>query len=82
MIKKSIKEELKKLQSLVKNETKAYWPISYGDIISFLLEEYKNNRIEIDLEKPGLYVSIPLQKVSATVVNLEGKNIISYPISD
>ena len=52
MINNSLKHELDKLKSIVSKEVLSSWNLSYGDVISFLVNQFMNSRKqEYDLEK-------------------------------
>ena len=92
MIHKKIKQELDSLKEIVRIETNANHPISYADVIIFLIKNYKNSlQVEYPLsqgvlvgnaiKKKGLSVSIPLERKSTSVSSkLDGKSRVSYTL--
>jgi len=94
MIHRLIKHELDQLKELVALETSVAWKLSYGDVIKYLISEYKNSRkvtypvepkllLANSLKKPSLKISVPLTKTSLSVTTkLEGKKVISYFIKN
>ena len=92
MIHKLLKKQLDELKSVVAIETNTTYRISYGDIISYLITEFKNSRrIEYTIEpkllsgtsfsSTKLNVSVPLKKVSVLrTTKLDGKQRVSYSL--
>jgi len=86
MVNKSLKLKLDKLKYLIGKEISATWNLSYGDVISYLIDEYtKSRKAEYQLEekfivvssiKPKLTVAIPLKKIYQR--NLEQKKLVSF----
>lgn len=81
MINKSLKHELDQLKDIVTIETKATWVLSYGDVLSYLINEFKNSRtIEYNIE-PKLNIAIPLEKISTLVsTKLDSKQRFSFSV--
>lgn len=79
MLPKLIKQQLSELKSIVAIETNAIHKISYGDVILFLLNKYKESqRIEFPIEEK-LLVSVPLKQVPLSFGGkLDGKTRVSY----
>jgi len=93
MIHKLLKRELDELKSTVSMEISSDWKLSYGDVISYLVKEFKKSRqIEYPIEQKllsgtsfsstKLKVSIPLEKISSinSVTKLDGKARVSYSL--
>jgi len=92
MIHKKIKQELDSLKEIVRINTNANHRISYGDVITFLIKQYKNSlRVEYplsqgvlvgnEIEKKDLSVSIPIERKSFRVSSkLDGKQRVSYTL--
>jgi len=85
MVNNSLKNELWDLKEKIQTSC----PVSYGDVIFFLLDKYKqkqiiNKKSKKKLEftvKPGLYVSFPLKKQVVNVsTTLESKKLVSYTV--
>jgi len=92
MIHKLLKKELDELKSIVLKEISSTHPISYADVITILIKEFKEKRkIECILE-PKLLVknsfsgtelnaTIPLRKILlASGSKLDGKQRISFSV--
>jgi len=82
MINKLLKSELDQLKKLISNQLDVNFPLSYADVISFLIKNYKQSRrIEVPIEEK-LNVIIPLEKISALNVSnkLDGKQRISFSL--
>ena len=82
MINNSLKHELDELKFIIAKEISASWNLSYVDIISFLVVEFKKSRpVEYPLEqrilsiisltKPSLNISSKLEQKSLVSFNLE-----------
>ena len=95
MIHRLLKRELDQLKKMIVKETSVTWELSYGDVISYLIKDFKKSRrIESLVEsklltgnsliKPGLNLSIPLKKVStlSTTTKLDGKQRVSYSLEN
>lgn len=95
MINKLLKRELDQLKSIVARETLVTWNLSYGDVISYLIKNFKKSqRIEslvepklltsVTLDKSGLNLSIPLKKVTtlSTTTKLDSKQRVSYSLEN
>ena len=85
MVNNSLKNELWDLKEQIQTSC----TVSYGDVIFFLLDKYKqkqiiNKKSKKKLEfavKPGLYVSFPLKKQVVNVsTKLESKKLVSYTV--
>jgi len=81
MINKFLKNELDKLKKLITKDTLVTSELSYGDVISLLVEHYKKNIAEYTVEQK-LQVSIPLKQVRPLSVSskLDGKTRVSYSV--
>lgn len=95
MIHRLLKRELDQLKSIIALEISATWKPSYGDVISYLIKDFKKSRrveslvepkllTSVTLDKSGLNLSIPLKKVStlSTTTKLDGKQRISYTLEN
>ena len=95
MIHRLLKRELDQLKKMIVKETSVTWELSYGDVISYLIKNFKKSRrIESLVEsklltsnslvKSGLNLSIPLKKVStlSTTTKLDGKQRVSYSLEN
>jgi len=87
MIKKSLKVDLDQLKNIISKQKSVTWSLSYGDVINYLVNEFKKNP-SITRKKystnvrSGLFVSIPLTKKELNVgIKLEKKNLVSYNVS-
>ncbi len=93
MINKLLKRELDQLKSIVARETFVTWNLSYGDVISYLIKDFKKSRrieslveskllIGNSFNKSSLNLSIPLKKVTtlSTTTKLDGKQRVSYSL--
>ena len=93
MIHKLLKQNLELLKKTIAIETNANYNLSYGDVITFLINHYKKTKqIEYKLEpkllsgisfsKSKLSVSIPLTKISTASVatKLDRKKFVSYSL--
>ena len=68
MIHRLLKKELDSLKRIIKEETNVNYNLSYGDVITFLVNHYKkSNRIEYPIEEQTR-VAIALQKISSSIV--------------
>lgn len=81
MLPKLIIQQLYALKSIVAIETNTTNKISYGDVILFLLNKYKESkRIEFPIEEK-LLVSVPLKQVPLSfVTKLDGKTRVSFSL--
>lgn len=83
MIHKLLKHELDKLKKVISIETNASYNLSYGDVITFLINNYKKVSSNEHTIEQKLCVSIPLQKKSINVTTkLDGKQRISYSLEN
>jgi len=92
MIHKLLKKELEELKSIVSKEVSSTHQISYGDVITFLIKEFKEKRkieypidpkllIKNSFSGTKLNASIPLRKTSlASGSKLDGKQRVSYSL--
>lgn len=93
MIHKLLKQNLELLKKIITIEINANYNLSYGDVITFLINHYKKTKqIEYQLEpkllsgvsfnKSKLYISIPLKKIStaSAASKLERKKFVSYSL--
>jgi len=89
-----IKQELDQFKEIVRIDMNVNHPISYADVIKFLIKRYKET-IKIvyplsqklllgkNLENKNLNVSIPLEKKSInTSSKLDGKMRVSYNVEN
>jgi len=81
MINNSLKHELDKLKSIVSKEVLSSWNLSYGDVISFLVNQFmKSRKQEYDLEKK-LISSVKFSDSNLKVVSkLEPKIVASFSL--
>ncbi len=81
MLPKLIKQQLSELKSIVAIETNATHKISYGDVILFLLNKYKESKqIEFPVEEK-LLMSVPLKQVPLSYSEkLDGKTRVSFSV--
>lgn len=79
MINKLLKNELNQLKKIIIKDTLVTSELSYGDVISFLIKQYKKNIAEYPIEQK-LFVSIPLTQVKPLSISskLDGKTRVSY----
>jgi len=79
MINNSLKQELDELKFIIAKENSTSWNLSYGDVISFLVSEFKKSRsLEYPLEQK-LVAVISLMKPNLTAASkLEPKRLVSY----
>jgi len=94
MIHKLLKRELDELKSIVTIEISANWKLSYGDVILYLIKDFKKSRLtEYPIEQKllsgtsfsstKLKVSVPLKKISvSTATKLDGKQRVSYSLEN
>ena len=83
MINKLLKNELNQLKKIITNDILVTSELSYGDVISFLIEHYKKNVAEYPIEQK-LQVSIPLTQVKPLSISskLDGKIRLSFPVEN
>ena len=87
MIKKSLKADLDQLKNIISEQKSVSWSLSYGEVISYLVNEFKKNPSMVRKKystkvRSGLFVSIPLNKIELNVgIKLEKKNLVSYNVS-
>jgi len=74
MIHRLLKKELDSLKKNIILDTNVNYNLSYGDVITFLVDFYKKTkRFEYPIEEE-VRVAIPLQKISPGVVtNIDNK---------
>jgi len=95
MIHRLLKRKLDQLKVTIAKETNATWKLSYNDVITYLIKNYKESRrIEVLLEpklltgvtldKSSLNLSVPLKKVTTlnTTTKLDGKQRVSYSLEN
>ena len=81
MIHKLLKRELDQLKKIIVKETNVNYNLSYGDVITFLINDYKKIRSNEHTIEQKFYVSVPLQKKSINVsTKLDGKQRFSYSL--
>jgi len=92
MIHKILKKELEELKSIIDKEISGSCPISYGDVITYLIKEFREKRkIEYPIEQQLLFRNsfsatklnavVQLKKNSlASSTKLDGKQRISYSV--
>ena len=83
MIHRLLKRELDQLKVTIAKEMNATWKLSYNDVITYLIKNFKQSRrIEVPLE-PKLLLSNSLKnsrlKISS---NLDGKQRVSYSLEN
>ena len=81
MINNSLKHELDQLKSIVSKEVLSSWNLSYGNVISFLVNQFmKSRKQEYDLEKK-LISSVKFSDSNLKVVSkLEPKIVASFSL--
>lgn len=82
MIHKKIKQQLDELKNIIALETNSTHKLSYGDVISHLIKEYKKSKsLEYTIEEK-LLVSVPLKQVRPLSVSskLDGKTRVSFSL--
>ena len=79
MIHRLLKRELDQLKVTIAKEMNATWKLSYNDVITYLIENYKESRrIEVPLE-PKLLLGSSLKNSGLKVsTKLDGKQRASY----
>ena len=87
-----LKQELDDLKETVRIDMNVNHPISYADVIRFLIKHYKNSqRVEYpisqrllvgnNIERENLSVSIPITPKSLRAISkLDGKTRVSYSV--
>jgi len=90
MIRKSLKQELDNFKEIVRFETNVNHPISYGDVVSFLIEKYEKplrvvyplsqkTLVRTKIKRGNLKVVTRLKRQSTSVgVKLDGKTRVSF----
>ena len=82
MIHKIIKQQLDELKIIIALETNSTYKLSYGNVISYLINEFKQSkRIEYPIEQK-LLVSVPIKQIKlfSTSSKLDGKTRVSYSL--
>lgn len=81
MINNSLKHELDQLKSIVSKEVLSSWNLSYGNVISFLVNQFmKSRKQEYDLEKK-LISSVKFSNSNLKVASkLEPKIVVSFSL--
>ena len=89
-----LKQELDQLKEIVRIDMNVNHPISYADVIRFLIREYKKSIRMVyplsqklllgkNLENKNLNVSIPLErKTIGTSSSIDGKTRVSYNVEN
>jgi len=92
MIPKKLKQELDELKEFVRIDMNVNHPISYADVVRFLIKKYReplrvvyplsqNVLVGNNIEKKDLRVSIPIKpKPFSAISKLDGKTRISYSV--
>jgi len=79
MIHKLLKRELDQLKKIIVKETNVNYNLSYGDVITFLVNHYKKTKQKEYPVVQKLCVATPLQRKSFNVgTKLDGKQRVSY----
>ena len=91
MISNVLKNELDQLKNIISVEKSLTWDISYGDVIIYMIQEFKKSKtimypIEPKLllgnsfTEPSLKISTPMIKTLKKIVvtNVDNKNYVSY----
>ncbi len=83
MINRLLKNELNQLKKIITKKNLVTSELSYGDVISFLVEHYKKNTVEYPIEQK-LKVSVPLKQVKPLSISskLDGKTRISFSVEN
>ena len=81
MINKVLKRELDNLKKIIAVKPNVKYNLSYGDVITILVDHYKKNITEYPVEQK-LQVSIPLKHVRPLSVSskLDEKIRVSYSV--
>jgi len=83
MIHKLLKRELDGLKKIIAKETLVTWELSYGDVITYLVKYYKENKSIAYPVEQKLRVIIPLKKSSLSISSkLDGKQRVSYSLEN
>lgn len=83
MIHRLLKRELDQLKKIISKETNVNYNLSYGDVITFLVNHYKKVSSNEHTIEQKFYVSVPLQKKSINVsAKLDGKQRVSYSLEN
>jgi len=81
MIHKLLKKELDSLKKNIAFETNVNYNLSYGDVITFLVNHYKKTKQKEYPIEEKLRVATPLQRKSINVgTKLDGKQRVSYSV--
>ncbi len=92
MIRKSLKQKLDSFKEIVRFETNANHPISYGDVVSFLIEKYEKplrvvyplsqkTLVVTKIKRENLKVVTPLRRqITSVGVKLDEKTRVSFPL--
>ena len=92
MIRKSLKQKLDSFKEIVRFETNANHPISYGDVVSFLIEKYEKplrvvyplsqkTLVGTKIKRENLKVVTPLRRYSTKIVSkLDGKTRVVFSL--
>ncbi len=90
MIRKSLKQKLDSFKEIVRFETNANHPISYGDVVSFLIEKYEKplrvvyplsqkTLVGTKIKRGNLKVVTRLRRQTTSVISkLDGKTRVSF----
>ena len=83
MINKLLKRKLDQLKVTIAKEINATWKLSYNDVITHLIKNYKESRrIEVPLE-PKLLLSNLLKNSRLKIsTKLDGKQRVSYSLEN
>ena len=81
MINKLLKKELDFLKQVMKLEYKKDYNLSYNDVITILVNNYKKNKLEFSLE-PKLNIVMPFSRHTPPAISskLDGKTKVSFSL--
>jgi len=83
MIHRLLKRELDQLKVTITKEMNATWKLSYNDVITYLIKNFKESRrIEVSL-KPKLLLGSSLKNSGLKISSkLDGKQRVSYSLEN
>jgi len=83
MINKLLKRKLDQLKVTIAKEMNATWKLSYNDVITYLIKNFKESRrIEVPLESK-LLLGSPLKNSGLKIsTKLDGKQRVSYTLEN
>ena len=83
MIHRLLKRQLDQLKKIIAKETNVNYNLSYGDVITFLVNNYKKTKQKEYPVERKLSVTVPLQTKSINVsAKLDGKQRVSYSLEN